>query len=84
MAEIALICIRYIHNRQLKDHPELTTIYSSLALPEDEFGKPEIVEGVAPQKGRTRTGSSAEMAVDQLQASEKLIAGMCVMSVTLL
>lgn len=28
----------------------------------------------SPSKGRTRTGSSTEMAVDQLQASEKLIA----------
>lgn len=42
-------------------------------IAEDEFGKPEMVD---TQKGRTRTGSSAEMAVDQLQASEKLIAGM--------
>lgn len=28
----------------------------------------------SPSKGRTRTGSTAEQAVDQLQASEKLIA----------
>jgi len=45
-------------------------------FPEDEDkgandGK-EIV--LSPVKGRTRTGSTTEMAVDQLQASEKLIA----------
>lgn len=28
-----------------------------------------------PNKGRNRNGSTTEMAVDQLQASEKLIAG---------
>jgi kinesin family member 1 len=37
----------------------------------DDDGK-EIV--LSPAKGRTRTGSTTEMAVDQLQASEKLIA----------
>ncbi|KAG5673594.1 hypothetical protein PVAND_003627 [Polypedilum vanderplanki] len=35
-------------------------------------GSKEIV--LSPSKGRTRTGSTTEMAVDQLQASEKLIA----------
>lgn len=29
----------------------------------------------SPTKGRNRNGSTTEMAVDQLQASEKLIAG---------
>ncbi|XP_032596785.1 kinesin-like protein unc-104 isoform X6 [Drosophila grimshawi] len=39
---------------------------------EDELNKSSVIK--SPSKGRNRNGSTTEMAVDQLQASEKLIA----------
>ncbi|TDG49305.1 hypothetical protein AWZ03_004173 [Drosophila navojoa] len=39
---------------------------------EDELSKSSVIK--SPTKGRNRNGSTTEMAVDQLQASEKLIA----------
>ncbi|EDW10541.2 uncharacterized protein Dmoj_GI18489, isoform F [Drosophila mojavensis] len=39
---------------------------------EDELSKSSVIK--SPAKGRNRNGSTTEMAVDQLQASEKLIA----------
>ncbi|XP_023160569.1 kinesin-like protein unc-104 isoform X9 [Drosophila hydei] len=39
---------------------------------EDELNKSSVIK--SPTKGRNRNGSTTEMAVDQLQASEKLIA----------
>lgn len=42
-------------------------------LAEDEMTKSTVIK--SPTKGRNRNGSTTEMAVDQLQASEKLIAG---------
>lgn len=43
---------------------------------EDELNKSVGNTGIkSPNKGRNRNGSTTEMAVDQLQASEKLIAG---------
>ncbi|XP_062134211.1 kinesin-like protein unc-104 isoform X7 [Drosophila sulfurigaster albostrigata] len=41
-------------------------------LTEDEITKSTVIK--SPTKGRNRNGSTTEMAVDQLQASEKLIA----------
>lgn len=56
-------------------------IFSLSSFPEDEDDKADVEGGdktkiLSPSKGRTRTGSTTEtdMAVDQLQASEKLIA----------
>jgi len=43
-------------------------------LAEDELTKSSGIKS-SPTKGRNRNGSTTEMAVDQLQASEKLIAG---------
>lgn len=49
----------------------LANTFSTLA--EDEMNKSTVIK--SPTKGRNRNGSTTEMAVDQLQASEKLIAG---------
>lgn len=46
---------------------------SYFPLAEDEMNKSTVIK--SPTKGRNRNGSTTEMAVDQLQASEKLIAG---------
>lgn len=40
-----------------------------------EIGDNKSIQN-SPNKGRTKTGSTTDMAVDQLQASEKLIAGL--------
>lgn len=53
-------------------HHVLLNFWSTLA--EDELNKSSVIK--SPTKGsRNRNGSTTEMAVDQLQASEKLIAG---------
>lgn len=47
--------------------------YTTFAFAEDELTKSTVIK--SPTKSRNRNGSTTEMAVDQLQASEKLIAG---------
>lgn len=47
--------------------------HTTFAFAEDELTKSTVIK--SPTKSRNRNGSTTEMAVDQLQASEKLIAG---------